>query len=60
MHFEDEESLERWQELRRLAAAERGPYPWQREYWWFEMWGMWDYIVHGVILGGIAAFVWWL
>jgi hypothetical protein len=34
--------------------------PWQRDYWRLSMWGMWDWIVHGALLGGIAALVWWL
>jgi hypothetical protein len=39
------------------------PYPWQREYWRFSMWGEWDYISHGgllVFLLGIPATLWWL
>jgi hypothetical protein len=56
MHFEDDESLERWREL----MAQPAPSPWQREYWRLSMWNWADWTVHGVILGGAAALVWWL
>jgi hypothetical protein len=47
----------------RTARTDKGPYPWQREYWWFAMWNWADWTVHGAllaILAGVAALIWWL
>ncbi len=47
----------------REYAADKGPYPWESDYWRLDMWNWADWTVHAGLLaigGGVAALIWWL